>query len=776
MNAVISLPAAAAAAVASQDGWSHYLAGRIEPARAAAHRRLQDQPEDADAWLLLAACLRAERKLFEAEAVFGHAGRLAPSRADIPLNLGHLLRSQARYAEAVACFQEARALAPAQPAVHLALCEALVDAGQAAEAATEAHRAVAAGITSPELLQALGNARFTLGDHTGALAAYETALGAAPEHVSLLYNAALAHHRLGRREAALSRLQTLTARQPGHINAHIKQGDLHKELGDPTAAAASYRAALAIQEALPEVHNNLGASLARLGRWREAITSYRRAVELGLRAPVLFANLGNAHQALRELPEALAAYREGLALAPDDVALRTEAVHVQQKLCDWAELDHLRATLVEPALDWAGPGTPPSPFVFLALPQPVSAAEQLAIARRYAAHVAAAAPTPLPPRPTREPGPLRVGYLSADFHNHATAHLMLGLFRRHDRQAFRIHAYSLGPDDGSGYRRRIQADCDAFVDLSTLSDRAAAERIRADGVDILVDLKGYTGSARPAILAWRPAPVQAQWLGYPGTLGAAWIDYILADKTVLPESDTRFYSEAPVWLPASYQVNDRDQPIAAPSPSRAACGLPEEGFVFCCFNSPYKIEPLIFGVWMQLLRAVPGSVLWLYAGNPAACANLQAEAARRGIDPARLIFAPSLPKAEHLARHQHADIFLDTLFYNAHTTASDALWAGVPVLTAPGDTFASRVCAGLLQAVGLPELVCPDLAAYAARALLLARQPEMLAKLRQKLAQQRLTAPLFDTDHFARALDHALVAMWLRHEQEQPPGPITVEP
>lgn len=760
---------------ALDQGWAAYRGADYASARTHAYTRLHETAQDADAWLLLAAAWRAEGHGWESEAAYRRGCELSPERAELWLNLGHLLRSQARPQEAVEAYRRGIAQAPAFAGARVALCEAFIQAAQPEQAAEAARQALADGLDAIEIHQALGNALFSAGQIEAALGVYEGALARAPENTALRYNAALAHARLGRRDTAIDHLDRLLALAPATLNAHIKRGDLLKDAGDATGAEHAYRHALALSPRLAEVHNNLGAALARQNRWKDAILAYRMALECGLRAPVLYMNLGNAHHALRELDAALAAYREGLTIAPDDLPLLTEAVHVQQKLCDWRGFEHLQTRLIEPSLAWQGEGVPPSPFVFVALPAPVTPAQQRQVASRYAQHLASLVPAPTPTRRHRPPGPLRIGYVSADFHNHATAHLMLGLFRRHDRARVSVHAYSFGPDDGSEYRRRIVADCDRFTELGAVSDAQAAARIRADDIDIVVDLKGYTGSARPALFAWRPAPLAVQWLGYPGTLGADWIDYIVADRSVLPESDLPHYTEAPVWMPGSYQPNDCEQPIATTVPSRAQCGLPEHGFVFCCFNSPYKIEPRIFALWLDLLRELPGSVLWLYAGNDIAADNLCREAAARGMDPARLVFARALPKAEHLARHTHADLFLDTLYYNAHTTASDALWAGVPVVTTPGASFASRVAAGLLRACGLPELIAPDLTAYRDLALSLARDPERLAALKAKLLAVRPHCALFDTAAFARHLETAFETMWARHAAGQPPAPIRLE-
>jgi predicted O-linked N-acetylglucosamine transferase (SPINDLY family) len=350
---------------------------------------------------------------------------------------------------------------------------------------------------------------------------------------------------------------------------------------------------------------------------------------------------------------------------------------------------------------------------------------------------------------------ITLGYLSADFQEHATAHLISELFELHDRSRFRVLGYSYGADDGGAARRRIRESFDEFIDLEDAAHADAAARIRADGVDILVDLKGYTTAARPEIMALRPAPIQVSYLGYPGTMGMRAIDYILVDRFVAPADQQEHFTETLVHLPECYLVNDRRRPIAQ-AHSRAEYGLPESGFVFCCFNSPHKITPAIFDIWMRLLERVPGSVLWLLEASPAAMANLRREAeARLQGGSERLRFAPSLANAEHLARFAVADLFLDTLPYNAHTLTSDALWGGCPVLTLSGETFASRVAGSILHAAGLPELVTSTLEEYEATALRLAGDRAELVRLRARIERNRMDAPLFDTPRFARDLEAA---------------------
>jgi predicted O-linked N-acetylglucosamine transferase (SPINDLY family) len=362
-----------------------------------------------------------------------------------------------------------------------------------------------------------------------------------------------------------------------------------------------------------------------------------------------------------------------------------------------------------------------------------------------------------------------VGYFSADFSNHATLHLLAGLFEHHDRVKFEVTAFSFGPESQDPMRRRLEAACE-FIDVRERPDREVALLARERQIDIAVDLKGFTQDCRPGIFALRAAPVQVSYLGYPGTLGAPYMDYLIADRVLIPPESAQFYSEKIVYLPDSYQVNDAARVIAERVFSRAELGLPAAGFVYCCFNNNYKITPATFDGWMRILRQVPGSVLWLLEDNAGAAGNLRAAAEARGVSAARLVFAPRLPVADHLARQRAGDLFLDTLPCNAHTTASDALWAGLPLLTCLGESFAGRVAGSLLAAVGLSELITGSQAEYEALAVGLARDPGRLAGIRTRLAAQRLTAPLFNTELTTRRLEAAYEALVERHRAGLVPG------
>jgi predicted O-linked N-acetylglucosamine transferase (SPINDLY family) len=471
--------------------------------------------------------------------------------------------------------------------------------------------------------------------------------------------------------------------------------------------------------------------------------------------------------------EAVECLRTAVALRPGWGAGLSGIVYHSLAACDWTKLDAdlqaLHAVLERPdPLDFG-------PFMFL------SSGADAATQRRVFADYTKLFYGNLAPLPPIEPAAcartqrLRVGYLSNDFHQHATALLVAQVFELHDRSRFDVRLYSYGKGDGTPMRRRLESAGDAFVDIAGLSDLEAAQRIRDDGIDVLVDLKGHTLNARTAIMALRPAPVQVAWLGFPGTMGAGFIDYAVTDPVVTPPALADGFSEKLAWMPDCYQPNDRLRAVDAP-PGRAACGLPEHGFVFCCFNQTYKVRPGLFDVWCRLLAATPGSVLWLLQSNPQAVDNIRREARHRGIDPGRIVFAPLVPSHANLARLTHADLFLDTLPVNAHTTASDALWSGVPLVTCPGDTFAARVAASLLHAVGLPELVVPDMAAYEATARAIAADPQRLAELKARLRAARDTAPLFDSARTTRALEDLFLRMAERWRAGLPPDHLEPRP
>jgi protein O-GlcNAc transferase len=507
----------------------------------------------------------------------------------------------------------------------------------------------------------------------------------------------------------------------------------------------------------------MGTAFQEQGELDEAIACYEKALQLEPEYAQAYNNMGTALEDQGRSDEAISCYQQALEIKPDYGAAHFNLFHQLRKTHAWQELESVPAKLdrfTKRALD---SGIRPAEAPFMSITRYADLPRNLAIAQSWSLDIAGTMAKlkihfSFEGRSSHKRR-ITVGYLSNDFHDHATAHLMLSLFGLHSRDEFDIFCYSYGPNDGSYYRARIRRDCDKFVDIYNLSHAEAATVIYEDQVDILVDLKGYTKGNRLAICALRPAPVQVSYLGFPGTSGADFFDYIITDKIVTPEDHACYYSENFVYLPHCYQVNDHTQSISNKGWKKQDFALPEPSFVFCSFNRAYKIETVMFDSWMKILQQLPDAVLWLQRENEIAEKNLRQHAETRGVDPERLIFAKRLPKDEHLARMRFSDLALDTWIVNGHTTTSDALWAGVPVITLMGGHFASRVSASILTAIGLSELITHTLEEYEALAVRLAGNPGELKALRQKLAKNRLTEPLFDTQRFAKNLEKAYKEM-----------------
>jgi predicted O-linked N-acetylglucosamine transferase (SPINDLY family) len=575
---------------------------------------------------------------------------------------------------------------------------------------------------------------------------------------------ATARYRMGDLEGSVEAARRAAELDPDDLSAGLQAGMSLLKLNRAQEALQVFDLCSAqARQASAPYHLYRGEAELALGLHREATRSLLRAAALAPADADIYLSLGYALRAAGMHAEAAECFRTVVALKPDSVIGHAFVAHDQQYAAHWEPLqDNMRRLLqaIE-RTDAAGLATFTAPFVLVGLPH---TPRHMLMAARASARFSGAGVTPMPPAPRPAGGRLRVGYLSSDFHHHATSMLLVEVLEQRDAQAFDVTLFSHGRDDGSPLRARMAAACERFVDLRACGLAQTAQAIRAQGIDILVDLKGYTGNTRMGALAWRPAPVQAAWLGFPGTTGADWIDYFIGDPTVTPLAHEACYSEKIAQLPVCYQPNDRCRPIADGAGRRADWGLPEDALVLASFNQVYKIVPDWFDLWARLLRELPQAVLWQLAGSDTAHANLRNELARRGVDPARLLIAPQVAADAHLARAALADIFIDTFPCNGHTTVSDALWAGLPVVTRLGDTFASRVGASLLRAVDLGEWVADDDEGYVQRVLRLAQDPELRTGLRAHLARSRTEAPLFDSRRFARDLEALYLRMWQRHE------------
>jgi predicted O-linked N-acetylglucosamine transferase (SPINDLY family) len=621
-----------------------------------------------------------------------------------------------------------------------------------------------------DALSLLGAVAAQTGRTDEALPLLERAVAIRPHDATAHVNYGNVLKDLGRLDESLESYQRAVALRPDFAEAYFNLANTLQELRRLPQALDGYQRALHIRPDYAQAYNNRGNALKDLGRLDEALDSFGCALQLLPEFAEIHYNRGNALQDLRRHGEALDSYEQALLRKPDYEWLYGLWLYTRLHLCEWRDLDSQIASLVDRVRQGLR-ATPP--FLTLALVD--SPALQRQSAQIWADSLARSRPLEyLAKRPRA--GKIRLGYFSTDFHAHATAYLIAELIEQHDRGEFEVVAFSFGPDSNDDMRKRLTAAFDRFIDVRLRSDREVAELSRELGIDIALDLKGYTQDARSAIFAHRAAPIQVNYLGYPGTLGVPYIDYLVADATVIPPESRMHYLEKIVYLPHSYQVNDRQRPIADRRFSREELGLPRNDFVFCCFNNAFKITPEAFGIWMRLLQEVPGSVLWLLQDNPIAASNLRREAELRGVEAQRLVFAPRLPLPQHLARHRAADLFLDTLPYNAHTTASDALWAGLPVLTRLGESFVARVAGSLLNAIGLPELITRSAKEYEALALELATRPARLAELRARLERNRLTQPLFDTPVYARHLEEAYRRMHERYQADMSPQSIEIAP
>jgi len=776
---------------------------RHDEALAAYDKALTLRPDLAEAWLGRGNVLNDLKRHDDALAAYDKALSLKPDFAEAWLGRGNLFGVLERENEALAAYDKALSLTPD-------FAEAWLGRGNVFSALKRRHEALAAFdkalALNPHLVEARvgrGNVLNALDRHDEAFVAFDGALAIEPNFAAAWLGRGNVFNALARHDAAFADFDRALALAPDLAEAWLGRGHALNDLKRHLEALAVYDKALSLKPDLAEAWYGLGNALNAVRRHHEALTAFDKALslkpdlaeawlgrghvvkELNRHEEALAAydkalsfkpdmaeawhGRGNVFSDLKRHVEAFAAYDKALALKPDLVGTEGCRLAAKLQVGDWNNFDSDCDRLIESVRSNKQNALP---LAFLGIKSTVE--DQYNCARLWVDKLYPAAQQP-PERTARHKhNRIRIGYVSADFHEHATSHLMAGVFEKHDKSKFETTAISIGPNDFSSIRRRLEDSFEQFIDAEMLSDAEVVTKIRAAEVDLLIDLKGFTQNARTNIFAGQAAPIQVNYLGYPGTMGASYIDYLIADSVVIPRSHQTSYSEKIVYLPNSYQANDARRRISDRIFTRTECDLPSNGFIFCCFNNNYKLTPKTFDQWIRILQSVEGSVLWLLEDNATAVVNLRREAAVRGIDPARLVFAERKPLPDHLARHRLADLFLDTLPYNAHTTASDALWAGLPVLTQLGQTFAGRVAASLLNAIHMPELITETAEEYERQAIDLATNPEKLRAIKSKLDQNRLTAPLFDTRLFTRHLEAAYIAMYERHQAGLAPDHIHV--
>lgn len=607
-----------------------------------------------------------------------------------------------------------------------------------------------------------------------AVALLSKALEVKPKSGEAYFNIGFVFQSLGQLNEALVSYSKAIALKPNFVDAHYNRGVVCKGLQRLNEALLSFDKVLALKPNFAEAHIYRGLVLSDLERLDEALASYDKAIALKPNTFEPHCNRALALLALQRPEEALVSFGKAIEIKPDllevdDNFLFGDFFRAKMMICNWQDFDDSLRKF-EAGIRSSRRITIPFPVLSLFdSPELHKQAAKIYVDRKFPQK------NQIHPIVRRENNDkIRLGYYSADFYNHATAYLMAELFETHDRTQFELFGFSFGPDTQDEMSTRVASAFDHFINVKHMSDLEIAKYSRECGIDIAIDLKGFTKDLRTGVFAERCAPIQVNYLGYPGTMSAEYMDYIIADPTVIPRERRSDYTEKVVYLPNSYQVNDSSRQISKRTFTRQECGLPESGFVFCCFNNNYKILPSTFNTWMRILSAVEGSVLWLLEGNSAAAKNLQKEADSHGVDSSRLVFAKRLSLEEHLARHRQADLFVDTLPYNAHTTASDALWAGLPVLTCKGKSFASRVSASLLNAVGLPELITISQDDYESKAVELALNREKLLDIKYRLQKNRLTAPLFNTNLFARHIESAYRSMYEKHQLGLEPESIGV--
>jgi predicted O-linked N-acetylglucosamine transferase (SPINDLY family) len=742
------------ATVALERARSYIRQGRVSDAERLCRGVLEAKSDHCGASDLLGAIMLQQGRYDDALALLSNILTIHPDSAPTLLLHGQVLQRLGRHAEAIDTFNAALGRQDDLPAAHVGRATSLQCLGRSVEAIVSFDRALTMEAQSVVALAGRGSALHALGRNDEAMASLQAALAIEPEHVEALYGVAQVLQSSQRFPEALEAYCTVLALRPEHVDALLHRGIVQHLLGDRAAAVTDFDGVLELDPRSATAAYNRGVVLLSLGRRDDAIASFNRALAIRHDYADALHNLAIALSEIELHDEARACYERLVAIDP-------EYPHALGNLAHYSAQVGLltgREALIERLEEGVRRGRPVSvPFVFMSLSHDASAQLSCASLHAAARHPFRGLEGSVGKLRTHER--VRVAYISANFHDHAMAYLLAGVFEQHDRDRFEVTAISLGPDSNGPMRRRLVPAFDRFVDARQISDQEVARIIGEGEIDIAVDLMGYTGDARPDILAYRPAPIQVNYLGYPGTMGASYIDYILADRFVIPREFERYYSENVVCLPDTFQANDSRRVVADSITQRKDFGLPDAGMVFCSFNNTYKISPAMFAIWMRLLQQVDGSVLWLLGGREVLEGNLRHEARVRGVDPGRLVFAPRIPYEEHLARYRHADLFLDTLPFNAGTTASDALWAGLPVLTCAGQAFSARMAGSLLVAAGLPELVTYSLEEYESVALTIGLDPHRARALRKRLTLERERSTIFDTARFSRHLELAYLKM-----------------
>jgi predicted O-linked N-acetylglucosamine transferase (SPINDLY family) len=718
--------------------------------------------------LQCAIALHQQGQLGQAEAMYQQLLEIDPRNADVLHLLGVIANQTGNHKSAVDMISNAIQINPHVAIYYSNFGNALQKLKQFDAAVASFDKAI---VLKPDYAEAFYNRGITLKELKqldAAVASYDKAIELKPDYAEAYSNRGNVLSELKQLDAALASYDKAIALRPNFVGAYSNRGNALQELKQFDAAVANYDKAIFLKPDYAEAYYNRGITLKELKQFDAAVASYDKAIELKPDYAEAYSNRGNALYELKQFEAAVASYDMAIVLKPDYEYLFGIKLHIKMHLCDWQDFER---KVFELSLRIQSKVKASTCLPILALP--IELADQRIAAETWCADKHPFNSSLGPIIKSARKSKIRIGYYSADFHTHPVSILSVGLFEHHDKTQFELIAFSFNLEIQDEIRGRIKNAFDKFIDVSSMSDKNVAALSRELGVDIAIDLGGYTSGGRTGIFSYRAAPIQLSYLGYLGTMGASYYDYLIADQTLIPEKCQPFYSEKIVYLP-SYQVNDNKQEIPRSSLSRQELNLPTSGFIYCCFNANYKITPSTFDGWMRIMNEVPESVLLLYTDITSAAENLKLEAKKRGVSPERLFFGNRLVRREYLARCRSADLFLDTLPYNAGATASDALWAGLPVLTCMGEGFAGRYAASLLNAIDLPELITETQTDFEALAIELAKNPAKIKAIKDKLEKNRLTTPLFNTAIFAKHIEAAYSKMYEQYQADLLPDHIYI--
>ena len=753
-----------------QKGLALHQQNKLQEAKVVYEQILKIHPDHFDSYALLGLLSGQTKQFTQAIDFLSKALQINPNHAETCFNKGLALKQLKRFDESIASYDKAITLKPDYAEAYFSRGNALQATKRFEEALASYDHAISIKQDYPDALYNRGIVLKELRRFEEALSSYKQAISIKPLFAEALNNQGLVLHELRRFEEALSSFDKAIEISPYLVEAYYNFGNALLELKRYDEAIVMYNKAIRIKPDYTEVLSNYGNALLELRRYEEAIASYKKAIRIKPDFIDAHYNLGNALIKLKRYDEALKSYRKVLEVKPDYKFLIGLLQYFEMVICDWENFEKQKNSILEKIHAKEKASEPFNIITFTDAPSAHRACSEIWCQEMFPSNISLG---PIYKSPRKKK--IILGYYSADFRNHAISFLIAELFEIHDREQFELIAFSFGPDVKDEIQPRLYTAFDQFIDVRNKSNQEVAILSRKIGIDIAIDLVGLTGDCRPGIFSFRAAPIQVNYLGYPGTMGANFIDYIIADHTLIPAKSEEFYAEKIIYLPNTYQANDRKKVISDKQFSRTELGLPEDSFVFCCFNNNHKILPTTFIGWMRILKTVKSSVMLLLEDNSWSEVNLKREAEKQGVEASRLIFVKRTSLTEHLARHRQADLFLDTFPYNAHTTASDALWAGLPLLTLMGESFASRVAASLLTAIDLPELITTTQEEYESLAIELATNPNKLKAIKTKLESNRLTAPLFDTPRFTKHLEEAYITMYERYHNDLPPDNIDIQ-